>query len=56
MIIKSFKGALKTSIMVLMLIAGSNIFGHFLAITEIPMIAAKWASALPIPGTLIMIA
>jgi C4-dicarboxylate transporter, DctM subunit len=51
----SFNGALRTSIMVLMLIAGSAIFGHFLAITEIPMIAAKWASALPIPGSLIML-
>jgi TRAP-type C4-dicarboxylate transport system permease large subunit len=54
MILKSFKGALKTSIMVLMLIAGSNIFGHFLAITEIPMIAAKWASALHLSNTAIM--
>ncbi len=55
MMIRSFKGALRTSIMVLMLIAGSNIFGHFLAITEIPMIAAKWAASLPIPGTLVML-
>ena len=55
MLIRSFKGALKTSIMALMLIAGSAIFGHFLAITEIPMIAAKWASELPIPGALIML-
>ena len=55
MLVGSFKGALKTSIMVLMLIAGSSIFGHFLAITEIPMIAAKWASSLPIPGSLIMV-
>jgi tripartite ATP-independent transporter DctM subunit len=54
MIIRSLKGALKTSIMTLMLIAGSAIFGHFLAITEIPMIAAKWAGSLPIPGVLIM--
>jgi tripartite ATP-independent transporter DctM subunit len=54
MILRSFKGALKTSIMVLMLISGSAIFGHFLAITEIPMIAAKWAAGLPISGTLIM--
>ncbi len=50
MIIRSFKGALKTSIMTLMLIAGSAIFGHFLAITEIPMIAAKWAGGLPCAG------
>lgn len=55
MIIRSFKGALRTSIMTLMLIAGSAIFGHFLAITEIPMIAAKWASALPVPGFFVML-
>jgi C4-dicarboxylate transporter DctM subunit len=55
MIIKSFKGALKTSIMVLMLIAGSAIFGHFLTITQIPMITADWASKLPIPGTCVML-
>jgi C4-dicarboxylate transporter, DctM subunit len=55
MIIRSFKGALKTSIMVLMLIAGSAIFGHFLAITEIPMITAKWAAGLPIPGAFVML-
>lgn len=55
MLVKSFKGALKTSIMTLMLITGSAIFGHFLAITEIPMIAAKWAAGLPIPGVLVMI-
>jgi tripartite ATP-independent transporter DctM subunit len=55
MMIRSFKGALKTSIMTLMLIAGSAVFGHFLAITEIPMIAAKWATELPIPGAFVMI-
>jgi C4-dicarboxylate transporter, DctM subunit len=55
MIIKSFKGALKTSIMVLMLIAGSAIFGHFLTITQIPMITAEWASKLPVSGTVVML-
>ncbi len=54
MLVGSFKGALRTSIMVLMLITGSAIFGHFLAITEIPMIAAKWASGLPVPPAVIM--
>ena len=54
MLTSSFKGALKTSIMVLMLIAGSSIFGHFLAITEIPMITASWASELPVPGVVVM--
>jgi C4-dicarboxylate transporter DctM subunit len=57
MIKSSIKGALKTAIMTLMLIAGSSIFGHFLVITEIPMIAAEWASKLPIPpfGIMVMI-
>jgi tripartite ATP-independent transporter DctM subunit len=55
MIITSLKGALKTSIMVLMLIAGSAIFGHFLTITEIPMITAKWAAGLPIPAAFVML-
>lgn len=55
MVINSIKASLKTSIMVLMLIAGSNIFGHFLAITEIPMKTAEWASNLPLSGTMIMI-
>ncbi len=55
MIIKSFKGALRTSIMVLMLIAGSAVFGHFLTITQIPMITATWAAGLPIPGSCVMI-
>ncbi len=55
MLIGSFKGALRTSIMVLMLITGSAVFGHFLAITEIPMIAAKWASSLAIPPSCVML-
>jgi C4-dicarboxylate transporter, DctM subunit len=56
MIKSSLKGALKTSIMTLMLIAGSSIFGHFLAITEIPFRAAEWASHLPLPPFAIMVA
>jgi tripartite ATP-independent transporter DctM subunit len=55
MLIKSFSGALKTSIMVLMLIAGSSIFGHFLAVTEIPMMASEWASNLAVPRFIIMV-
>ncbi len=55
MLIGSFNGALRTSIMVLMLITGSAVFGHFLAITEIPIIAAKWASSLAIPSSCVML-
>jgi TRAP-type C4-dicarboxylate transport system permease large subunit len=38
-LIKSFDESLRTSCMVLMLIASSNVLGHFLAVTEIPLIA-----------------
>lgn len=55
MIKKSVKGALKTAIMTLMLIAGSSIFGHFLTITEIPFRAADWAASLPLPPWSIMV-
>ena len=54
MIKKSIKGALKTAIMTLMLIAGSSIFGHFLTITEIPFITADWAASLPVAPAVIM--
>jgi len=55
MLVASFRGSLRTSIMTLMLIAGSSIFGHFLAITEIPMLAASWTASLPIPKFLIIV-
>jgi len=55
MLVISFRGSLRTSIMTLMLIAGSSIFGHFLAITEIPMIAADWTASLPVPKFLIIV-
>jgi tripartite ATP-independent transporter DctM subunit len=55
MLVVSFRGSLRTSIMTLMLIAGSSIFGHFLAITEIPMLAANWTASLPVPKFLIIV-
>jgi tripartite ATP-independent transporter DctM subunit len=55
MLVSSFRGSLRTSIMTLMLIAGSSIFGHFLAVTEIPMMTAEWAGSLEVPNFLIMV-
>jgi C4-dicarboxylate transporter, DctM subunit len=47
--------SLRTACMVLMLIAGSTVLGHFLAVTKIPMIAADWIISLPLPPWVIMI-
>ena len=41
--------------MVLMLIAGSTILGHFLAVTKIPMIAADWVAGLALNKYVIMV-
>jgi TRAP-type C4-dicarboxylate transport system permease large subunit len=53
--VKSVKEGLRTAIMILMLIAGSTVLGHFIAVTNIPQITADWAGTLPINRYLIMI-
>jgi tripartite ATP-independent transporter DctM subunit len=53
--IKSVMESLRTACMVLMLIAGSTVLGHFLARTKIPMIAADWIVTLPLSPDMIMI-
>jgi tripartite ATP-independent transporter DctM subunit len=53
--VKSIGESLRTSCMVLMLIAGSTILGHFLAVTKIPMIAADWIIQLNFHRDLTMI-
>lgn len=52
---KSVAESLRTACMVLMLIAGSTILGHFLTVTKIPMIASDWVATLPLNKFLIMI-
>src|SRR5512136_344890 len=53
--LKSVAESLRTACMVLMLIAGSTILGHFLAVTKIPMIAADWVVGLPLNKYVVMI-
>jgi tripartite ATP-independent transporter DctM subunit len=54
-IIKSFVESMRTACMVLMLVAGSTILGHFLVATKIPIMAADWIGQLPLPPSLIMV-
>jgi tripartite ATP-independent transporter DctM subunit len=53
--VASMKEALRTTIMLLMLIAGSTILGHFIAVTGIPQGAADWIVSLPLNRYVIMI-
>jgi tripartite ATP-independent transporter DctM subunit len=53
--VKSLLESLRTACMVLMLITGSTILGHFLAVTKIPIITADWVAGLPVNRYVIMI-
>ncbi len=53
--VKSVGESLRTACMVLILIAGSTILGHFLAVTKIPMLAADWIIGLQFPRNLTMV-
>ncbi|MCA1792987.1 MAG: TRAP transporter large permease [Desulfotignum sp.] len=52
--VKSLMETLRTSCMVLVLIAGAVIFGKFLAVTRIPFEIAGWVSALPISPVMVL--
>jgi len=53
--IRSVRESLHTACTVLMLLAGSTVLGHFLAVTKIPIMAVDWIGKLPFPPFLIMI-
>jgi tripartite ATP-independent transporter DctM subunit len=52
--IDSTKDGLRTSCMILCVIAGATIFGHFMAVSTIPFILADWVGGLPLPPVAIM--
>ncbi|MBN1102284.1 MAG: TRAP transporter large permease subunit, partial [Deltaproteobacteria bacterium] len=52
---KSLRESLLMACMVLILIAGSTIFGHFITVTKIPMVCAEWILQLPFPSHTILI-
>lgn len=51
----SVEGALNTAGMILMLIAGSVVLGHFIAVTNIPQKMADWIVTLPINRYLVLV-
>ena len=52
--IESTKDGLRTSCMVLCVIAGATVFGHFMAVSTIPFVLADWVGGLPLPPMAIM--
>jgi C4-dicarboxylate transporter DctM subunit len=51
---KAGKEGLRTSCMVIFIITGAIIFGHFMAVSRIPFVLAEWLGGLPIPRMAIM--
>jgi tripartite ATP-independent transporter DctM subunit len=48
------KQTVSTSCMILVIVAGATIFGHFLAVTRIPFKLAEWVGGLPFPAWAVM--
>ncbi len=44
-----------TTCMILMIVAGATVFGHFLAVSTIPSVLSAWVANLPLPAWAIMI-
>jgi len=52
--VRSLMDTTRISCMVMVIVTGAVIFGHFMAITRIPFDLANWVSTLPLPGYAIM--
>ena len=53
--VKAVGDSMRTACMMLFLIGGSAVMGHFIAITGIPQLIAEWVTALPLSKNLIMV-
>ena len=52
--VKSIYETLRTSCMVLLLVAGATVFGHFLAVTRITFDVAEWVAGLNMPDFMVV--
>ncbi len=52
--IEAAKDGLRTACMVLFIITGATVFGHFMAISNIPFVLADWVGSLPLPPMAVM--
>ncbi len=52
--VKSVRESLRTACMVLLLVATSNMLGHFIAVTNVPNHLGEWVLGLKVPAALVM--
>lgn len=53
--IKSIADTVRISCMVMVIVAGAFVFGHFMAVTQLPYNLANWVGSLPLPNYAIML-
>jgi tripartite ATP-independent transporter DctM subunit len=53
--INALSATTQTSCMVMVIVAGATIFGHFMAVTRVPFELSAWAGSLSLPASLIMV-
>jgi C4-dicarboxylate transporter DctM subunit len=53
--IEALSATTQTSCMVMVIVAGATIFGHFMAVTRVPFELSAWAGSLSLPPSVIMI-
>ena len=53
--VKSLSDSMKIACMMLMLVSGSAVLGHFIAVTNIPQIMSEWVVGLPLHKNIIMV-
>ena len=53
-LVQSLKDTVRTSCMVMIIVAGAVVFGRFLAVTRIPYELASWLTGLPFPPWVII--
>jgi len=48
------KEALRITCMIMFVVYGATVFGHFMAVTTIPLVLADWVAGLPLPAVGVM--
>ncbi len=47
---KSMRDTVRTSAMIMLMVAGAMVFGRFIAVSRLPIFLAQWAAGLPLPS------
>jgi tripartite ATP-independent transporter DctM subunit len=53
--LKSIADTTRISCMVMVIVGGATVFGHFMAVTRVPFEISNWVSTLPLPSYAIML-